>query len=92
MQRNDKGITMLVLVITIVILVILTGVSINTGYSVLRDIRVGRIISNMVLVKAKVETIYEEYQFSGDEKDLVGEKNKNIPELSEAEKSMIRNK
>lgn len=92
MQRNDKGITMLVLVITIVILVILTGVSINTGYSVLRDIRVGRIVSNMVLVKAKVETIYEEYQFSGDEKDLVGERNKNIPELSKAEKSMIRNK
>ena len=86
MQRNDKGVTMIILIITIIILVILTGVSLNTGYSVMRDIRVGRVISNMLLVKAKVETIYEEYQFSEDESVLVGNVTETIPNISQQEK------
>lgn len=72
MIKNQKGITIVALVVTIIVMVILTWISLGTGYSVVKDIRIGRIISNMALVKAKAETVYEQYQFSGKEEDLVG--------------------
>lgn len=74
MVKNNKGVTLFALIITIVLLVLLTGVSLNTGFDVIKDVRIGRIISNMTLVKAKVETINEEYTFYNNDTDcLVGE-------------------
>lgn len=74
MLKNNKGVTILSLVITIIILFILAGVSMNTGFSVMNDVRCGRIISNMALVKAKAEVIYEDYQFYNNDTDyLAGE-------------------
>lgn len=74
MLKNNKGITILALIITILVLLVLTSVSLGTGYSVITDIKLGRTVANMALVKAKAETIYEQSQFSGNEEDLVGEK------------------
>ena len=90
MLKNKKGITITALVITVIILVLLTGVSLSSGYSVVRDIRIGRIISNMALVKAKAETIYEQYQFSGDTTDLIGQE-VTIDFLSNEEIAIIQN-
>lgn len=89
MQKNQKGVTIMALVITILLLIMLTAVSLNTGYSVLKDIRVGRIISHMVLVKAKAETIYEQHQFNREE--LIGTPTQ-IDFLSEEEKGKILEK
>ncbi len=90
MQNNNKGVTLITLVLTILLLSVLAGVSINTGFSVVKDIRMGRIISNMVLVKAKVEVIDEQYEFSGNEADLVGKKEQaGIDFIQETEKEMI---
>lgn len=74
MLKSNKGVTILALVITIILLLILAGVSVNTGFSVVKDVRVGRIISNMALVQAKVEVIDEDYHFYNNDTDyLVGE-------------------
>lgn len=86
MVKNNRGITILGLIITILILVILTGVSINMGFSTIKEIRVGRIISNMTMVKAKVETIYEENQFN--QTPLIGEAT-TLLELSKEEKERV---
>ncbi len=88
MLKNNKGITILALVITVLILLILTGVSLGTGYSVITDIKLGRTVANMALVKAKAETIYEQYQFSGNSEDLVGEP-VSVDFLSEREIQLI---
>lgn len=98
MLKNNKGVTLFALVITIVLLVILTGVSLNTGFDVIKDVRVGRIISNMTLIKAKVETIQEEYTFYNNDTDcLVGEGPYKIStvenvSMSEGEVSLIAQK
>ncbi len=92
MVKKEKGVTLVTLVITIILLGILAGVSANTGYSVIKDMRIGRIIANMTLVRAKVETIYEQYQFSEEEEDLVGTKVTEIDFLSEEEKKLIEEK
>lgn len=90
MLKNNSGITLLILVITIVVLMILTSVSVNIGFSVINDVRIGRMISNMTLIKAKVETIYDENQFN--EAQLVGTKIDKLPvTISEKEKKLIEN-
>lgn len=63
MIKNNKGVTLISLVVTILVLGILAGVSLTAGTSVITQVRAGRIVSNMSLVKAKAQTIYEEYQF-----------------------------
>lgn len=72
MVKNEKGVTLLILVITIIVLFILMGVSFNTGYSTLTNVRAGRVIANMNLIKIKIEDIYEEAQFDDNESLLVG--------------------
>ena len=70
MLKNNQGVTIIALAITIIVLMIFAGMSITTGYSVLTDMRAGRIISNMNMIQAKVETISEQNEF--DETELVG--------------------
>ena len=86
MLKNNKGITMIALVITIIILLVLTGISVNTGFSTIKEFRAGRVISNLTMVKAKAEVIYEEYQFNGT--PLVGTTGEKI-ELSDEEKRLL---
>lgn len=72
MLKKNNGVTIVSLVVTIVVMAILTGISVTTGFSVVEDIRVGRIVSNMLLVQAKIEDIYEDYEFYNDETYLIG--------------------
>ena len=72
MVKSEKGVTLLILAITIIVLFILMGVSVNTGYNTLTNVRAGRVISNMNLIKVKLEDIYEEAQFNDDESLFVG--------------------
>lgn len=72
MVKSEKGVTLLILVITIIIIFILLGVSVNTGYSALNNIRAGRVIANLNLIKIKVDDIYDDYQYNDDETLLVG--------------------
>ena len=73
MLKNNKGVTILILVVTIVLMLILAGVSLNTGFSVLNDMRMGSLVSNLNLVQAKAEVIYENYTFYNNDTDyLVG--------------------
>ena len=76
-MKNNKGVTLTMLVIIIIVLFIITGISVDTGVEFMNDVRVSRIVANMELVQAKVEIIYEEYQFQGENSEidvLVGQK------------------
>ena len=72
MLKNNKGITIFSLVVVIAILLILAGVSLNSGFSVVDDMRVGRIITNMYLVQAKIQVIHESYSFDKNQDTLIG--------------------
>jgi Tfp pilus assembly protein PilE len=89
MVKNNKGITLISLAVTIAVLSILITISINSGYSSIKKVRAGRLVSYMTMVRAKSKLIYEDYQFKNT--SLVGTKS-DLPEISENEKSMIMNK
>ena len=70
MIKNNKGVTLSALVITIIVILILSGITITTSNSLIKDTKAKNVLSNMYLVKGKLETIYEDYQFSDQESVL----------------------
>lgn len=80
---NCKGITLISLAVTIIILVIFATVSINYAQDILEKSAVENIETNMLLIKAKAKVFAEEYNFSGDASKLYGTK------VSETSESLI---
>ncbi len=52
-MKKNKGITMVALVITIVILLIIAGISIGTGNNIIKQTEIENIKTNMLLIKVK---------------------------------------
>ena len=73
MLRKNNGVTLTILIVTVIVILILASVSITTSQVLIRDTKSRAIISNMYLIRAKVEAMYEEYEFSGDSDILIEE-------------------
>ena len=80
MIKNNSGVTMTSLAITVFVILILASVTITATDALARNTKSKAIITNMYLVRGKAESIYEEYQFS-EEINLPGE-NVNVSTLS----------
>ena len=63
-MKENKGITMVVLVITIVVLLILVGISIGTGNKVIKSSELENIKTNMLLIKVKGKEYVENANFN----------------------------
>lgn len=68
-MKNNKGITLIVLIITIIILLILTSIATYTGMEAYQNSRVIKFITQMQLIQTKVDSIYEK----GEGFSLLGE-------------------
>lgn len=92
MLRSNKGVTMISIIVTVLIMAALAGISVGLGLSSVDKIRIGRMVASMTMVKAKAEIVYENYQFSEIENNLVGSKTNLDSDgiiLSDNEKNMI---
>ena len=74
MIKNNKGITILVLAITIAVLLILLGITIDTSTKVIESAKLQNINTNMLLIQARVKVISEKVVFDGDNSAYRGEK------------------
>ena len=61
-MKNNKGITLVSLVIMIIVLLILASVGTNTGISVIRQSKFNRTIGEMKILQVKINELYEEYK------------------------------
>ena len=81
---KNKGITLVTLSITIIVIMILAGVTITIGYDVVEKANFENLKTNMLLIQAKTKVALEDYNFSKDETKLIGtkveEENTNIVE------------
>lgn len=68
-MKNQKGITLITLVITIVILLILAGVVINNGMESINTSKRTAFIAELEMIQAKVNVIYEERKTSSENVD-----------------------
>lgn len=71
-NKNNKGITLVSLVITIIILIIITSVTIYTGNNVIKQVTLQNVNTDMMLIKAKVKTIAEQAKFNKDNSNYKG--------------------
>lgn len=63
MIKNQKGVTISMLAVTIIILVILAGITISTGSNLIRSSKLRNYITTMNLIKLEVEKIAEQFEF-----------------------------
>ena len=72
MYQKNRGITIVALVITIIIMLILVGVSITIGTNVINKSQQEDIKTNMLSIQGKAMTIGEKNSFDPDNNSLVG--------------------
>lgn len=91
MNKNSKGITMVSLVITIILLMIITSVTVYTGTNIIKQVTLQNVNTDMMLIRAKVKTMEEQAKFNKDNSNYKGTPlinvldNKKIDKLVEKE-------
>lgn len=83
-MKKDKGITLIALVITIVVLLIISTIGITTGTSTYRSVMFQKFTTEMKLMQTEINQLYQDYQ-KGDESILtLGKELTNSPTEIEA--------
>ena len=72
-MKNNKGITLVALIITIIIVIVILGISVGGGSDVLQKSKMTEYIGFMKLVKARADVVFEEELFSTDDISTVME-------------------
>ena len=71
-MKSEKGITLIVLITTIVIMVILASVAINTGYYSIESAKLQNFNYELQQVQGKVDTMYEKIKLGNEEYKTLG--------------------
>ena len=71
MTKDENGITIVSLVVTIIVMLIIFGVTLVAGTELINNSRLTKIETFLYLVKARAETLAEQYQFDRDVKSLI---------------------
>lgn len=79
-MKNNKGITMIALIITIILLIILAGVGIGTGNDIIKKSEIENLKTNMLLIKVKGKEYVEKANFN------LGTKIENVNEEEKAKR------
>lgn len=61
--KEEKGVTLLSLTVTIVVIMILTGITIYYGFGMLTSVKLQDLRTNMLLIQAKAKEYVEEVSF-----------------------------
>lgn len=69
-KHNNKGITLVSLVVIVIVLLIILGISLYTGTDTIKEVKLEELKTNMLLIEAKAREYVEEANFRiGQEKD-----------------------
>ena len=72
-MKSNKGITLAVLAITIIVLAIIGTVTLNISVGIIKEKNLKSIVTNMLLIQARVNIIKEKNTVSATENPLIGE-------------------
>lgn len=70
MIKNQKGVTLIALAVTVLILLILGTVIIRESINLVNSSRTRKYITIMSLIRVEVEKLFEEFEFENDSSDL----------------------
>lgn len=94
-MKETKGITMIALTITIVVMIILAGITVRYGMDLLRNVKLQDLRTNMLLIQAKAKEYVEEVNFQlvnvTDEAEKTRIKSENLKGISLSDSSIDSN-
>ena len=92
-MKNDRGITILALVITIVVLLILSTIILNYGKDSIKRAKLETLKTNMMLIKAKTMECVEQANFKAGTNNVFKDESGNLKEeiASELKGTKIEN-
>lgn len=85
-MKKQMGVTLMALVITVMVMGILAGVTVNVGYDIIKQAKLQNLNTNMLLLQAKIKTISEEASFNNNTSNYKGQK---VSEVTSNEKVTI---
>ena len=88
MLSSNKGITLMMLIITIIVLSILTAVTVSVGSSTLKEMQVEAYVAKMNMVQSRVNVISQKVQEGDTSYADIGTE---ISALSETNKNKVAN-
>lgn len=65
MIKNNKGVTLVVLTITIITMLIILGISVTTATNLLKETNTRKLKTNLHLIEARAQTLLDDYLFDG---------------------------
>lgn len=65
MLRNEKGVTMAMLIITVIVMVVVASIAMTAGSNLRKKTELADRVSQMQLIQAKAEEIYNEHLYKG---------------------------
>ena len=68
MMKNNKGVTLIALVITIIVMLIILGITVVTLDNLLRGTDLRKMKTNLHLIEARAQTLLNDYLFDGTDK------------------------
>ena len=80
--KNNKGITLMALVITIIIILILASITVNQGYGLIKEAKIQNLETNLLAIRAKAKEYGENVDAKNwAEEDETEKQNKNEEEF-----------
>ena len=64
MSKSEKGVTLVALLVTIIVMLIIAGVTVATS-SIIDKVQTQQAVANMLLIQTKVKIIMEKASFAG---------------------------
>ena len=65
MLKNKNGVTLTALIITLFVIIIIVGITISASTDIIKNSSKSSIQTNLYLIKARAETLLEDYLFDG---------------------------
>lgn len=62
-MKKEKGITLVALTVTVVVIMIIAGITVNYGLGLIKEVKVQDLRTNMLLIQAKAKECIEEVSF-----------------------------
>ena len=68
MFKNKKGVTLISLAVTVLVMIIILGITVATADNLLRETDERKLKTNLYLIKARAQTLLDDYLFDGTDK------------------------
>ena len=91
MKKNQKGVTLIALAVTIIVIIIIASVTFYSGISTIQDSKQQRLSSELIQVQHSVLEMYSKYKILNEEDCLIGTEVTSIEDIPTDYRDVLKN-